>query len=69
MRKVIKGAMATVGILLAFIGLVACMCETPDTGMQLRTMATGSALLAVGAITACLAFGADQERNSYGEIR
>ena len=51
-NRVVCGAVAVIGVFVAFAGLVLCMCETPDFMDQLRNMLVGIAVMAVGAAMA-----------------
>lgn len=46
-------------VLMIFTGLVTCMCEVPDFGVQIATMCVGLGLIALGAIG--IAAGVDED--------
>lgn len=48
--RVIKGIAVLVGALLVVLGLVVCMCETPDLDKQFVNMFYGLGIMVAGAI-------------------
>lgn len=50
MRKLISEIAELAGALLVILGLVVCMCETPDLDKQLVTVLYGAGMMVAGAI-------------------
>lgn len=50
MKRVISGIAELVGALFVMLGLVVCMCETPNLDKQLINMLCGVGIMVAGAI-------------------
>ena len=67
-NRAVCGAVAMLGVFVAFAGLVLCMCETPDFMNQLRNMLTGFALIACGSAIAYIAGSVHWREEPYAGL-
>ena len=68
MRKLISGIAELAGVILVILGLVVCMCETPDLDKQLVNMLYGAGIMVAGAILCYLGKEGSENygKGSYG---